>query len=79
MIRTNTEQDLKQKNEQKNLTFLQMSSSILASFFGVQSDKNRIRDFTHGKAWQFIAIGLLFTAIWYGAISLVVSYVLRNT
>lgn len=68
-----------QQEEPKNLTFLQMSGSILASFFGVQSDKNRARDFKYGKAWQFIAVGILFTAIWYGAISLVVSYVLSNT
>jgi hypothetical protein len=58
-------------------TFLQMVGSILASFFGVQSAKNRERDFTHGKARAFIAVGILMTIVWYGCISLVVHFVLK--
>jgi hypothetical protein len=42
-------------------TFLQMLQSVFAAAFGVQSGKNRARDFTHGKPSQFIALGLLFT------------------
>ena len=42
-------------------TFLQMLQSVLAAAFGVQSGKNRARDFGHGKPSQFIALGLLFT------------------
>ncbi|EKT4557532.1 DUF2970 domain-containing protein, partial [Pseudomonas putida] len=38
-------------------TFWQMLHSILAAAFGVQSGKNRARDFTHGKASHFIALG----------------------
>ena len=30
-------------------TFLQMLQSVLAAAFGVQSGKNRARDFSHGK------------------------------
>ena len=44
-------------------TFWQMLHSILAAAFGVQSGKNRTRDFTHGKASHFIALGTLFTLI----------------
>ncbi|MNO01072.1 hypothetical protein D3C81_2211160 [compost metagenome] len=40
-----------------------MLHSILAAAFGVQSGKNRTRDFTHGKASHFIALGTLFTLI----------------
>ncbi|PLV19703.1 DUF2970 domain-containing protein [Pseudomonas guariconensis] len=44
-------------------TFWQMLHSILAAAFGVQSGKNRSRDFTHGKASHFIALGTLFTLV----------------
>ena len=42
------------------LTFLQLVKSTLAAFIGVQSNANRERDFTHGKASHFIWMGLLF-------------------
>ena len=42
-------------------TLWQMLQSVLAAAFGVQSGKNRARDFGHGKPSQFIALGLLFT------------------
>jgi hypothetical protein len=60
------------------LTFWQMVGSVLASFFGVQSAKNRERDFAHGKARTFILIGILMTIAWYGTISLVVHFVLKK-
>ncbi|MDB6062236.1 MAG: hypothetical protein JWM78_2339 [Verrucomicrobiaceae bacterium] len=63
---------------QKTLSFFQMASSVLASFFGVQSAKNRERDFAHGKARAFIMIGILMTIVWYGTISLVVHFVLQK-
>jgi hypothetical protein len=63
--------------KQQSLTFLQMVGSILASFFGVQSSKNRERDFELGKARVFFMVGVLMTAVWYSAIALVVHFVLR--
>ncbi|MBC3411031.1 MULTISPECIES: DUF2970 domain-containing protein [Pseudomonas] len=44
-------------------TFWQMLHSILAAALGVQSGKNRARDFTHGKASHFIAMGAVFTLL----------------
>lgn len=46
----------------KPLTFREMLQSVLAAAFGVQSGKNRSRDFSRGKPSHFILIGLLFTA-----------------
>lgn len=40
-----------------------MLHSVLAAALGVQSGKNRARDFTHGKASHFIALGVLFTLV----------------
>lgn len=49
--------------QQKPPTFWQMLHSIIAAAFGVQSAKNRARDFTHGKPSHFIALGVLFTLL----------------
>ena len=35
--------------------------SVMASFFGVQKEEVRQRDFTYGKPSQFIIIGLVLT------------------
>ncbi|MEE4192511.1 MAG: DUF2970 domain-containing protein [Halieaceae bacterium] len=58
------------------LSLLQTVGSICASFFGVQSSRNRKRDFASGKARQFIIVGIAMTALWYGAIYFVVTIVL---
>ena len=42
-------------------TFWQVLHSVMAAAFGVQSGKNRSRDFTHGKPSHFLIVGLLFT------------------
>ncbi|WP_341964309.1 DUF2970 domain-containing protein [Pseudomonas sp. RC10] len=44
-------------------TFWQMLHSVMAAAFGVQSHKNRERDFTHGKPSHFVILGVAFTAI----------------
>jgi hypothetical protein len=61
------------ENSNKGPSFLQMTVSIMASFFGVQSSKNHQRDFERGKPLHFIIIGLLMTCLWYGAIYFVVN------
>lgn len=50
-------------NNNKPPTFWQMLHSVMAAAFGVQSQKNRARDFTHGKPSHFVIIGIAFTAI----------------
>lgn len=61
----------------QTLSFLQMLVSILASFFGVQSDKNRKRDFEQGRPIHFIVAGVFMTVVWYMSIYLVVKVVLH--
>ena len=66
---TNSEQD------DHSLTFWQVLSSTLAAALGVQSSKNRKRDFTRGKPSQFIFMGIGFTVVFVlimiGVVSLV--------
>lgn len=59
-------------------TLWQTVTSVLAAMFGVQSSKNRERDFTHGKAGHFILVGLLATAGFVGLVILVVRLVLSQ-
>jgi hypothetical protein len=62
----------------KPLNFFQMVHSVGASFFGVQSSENRERDFKRGNARHFIAVAILMTVIWYGAIATLVHFVLPD-
>lgn len=59
-------------------TFWQMVQSVMAAAFGVQSGKNRARDFTHGKPSHFVILGLLFTIIFaltlFGVVQLVMHF-----
>ena len=50
--------------------------SILAAAIGVQSKANKERDFKHGSPGAFIVAGLIFTALFVGALVLVVRFVL---
>ncbi|HEX7027349.1 MAG TPA: DUF2970 domain-containing protein [Gammaproteobacteria bacterium] len=43
------------------LTFSQVIKSILMSFFGVQKESIRERDFEQGKPLHFIVVGIILT------------------
>ena len=58
-------------------TLWQVTKSVLAAGFGVQSNENRERDFKHGKASQFIVIGLIFTVLFVLAVWGLVSLVMK--
>ncbi len=45
-----------QQEELQKPTLLQVFGSVIAAIFGVQSNKNRERDFTKGDPKQFIAV-----------------------
>lgn len=55
-----------------------MIGSALAAGLGVQSSKNRKRDFEQGKAGAFIVAGIIFTALFIGGVYAVVSVVLAG-
>lgn len=68
---------MQQDPDEKPLTFREMLQSVLAAAFGVQSGKNRSRDFTRGKPSHFIVLGVLFTAMFVLVIFAVVKLVLH--
>ncbi|CUA85510.1 DUF2970 domain-containing protein [Pseudidiomarina woesei] len=49
--------------------------SVLAALFGVQSDKNRQRDFNHGNPAVYVAIGAVFVVLFVLTLILVVNWV----
>lgn len=52
--------------------------SVLASFFGVQSDKNRQRDFQQGSPAQFIIVGLVLTVFFIVGMIFIVKLILAS-
>ena len=59
------------------MTLLQVAQSVLAAAFGVQSSRNRERDFKHGSARTFILAGLVGTVLFVVAVWGVVSIVMK--
>ena len=57
---------------------LQVVRSVLAASLGVQSSKNRERDFKQGRAGVFIAAGVVFTLLFVATVFTVVQLVLKN-
>jgi Protein of unknown function (DUF2970) len=57
-------------------TIIQTITSILAAFMGVQSHKNRLRDFEQGSLTTYIIAGLIFTVVFVSALVFVVSVVI---
>jgi len=55
--------DRQNDDNDKPLSFREMLQSVLAAAFGVQSGKNRARDFSRGKPSHFILLGVLFTTL----------------
>lgn len=69
-------QNEKPTQRPEGLTFWQVLGSVLAAAIGVQSSKNRKRDFSQGKASHFIFMGLAFTVMFVLALIGVVQLVL---
>ena len=64
-----------EKDEQAP-SLLQVIGSVLAAFFGVQSSKNKERDFKHGNHRVFIAVGVMMTLVFLLSVYTVVRLVL---
>ncbi len=51
-------------------------ASVLSAAFGVQSSRNRERDFSQGQYRQFIIAGVIFTVLFVATLVVVVNLVL---
>lgn len=57
---------------------LQVIGSVFAAGLGVQSSKNRERDFKQGRVGVFITAGIVFTLLFIGIVVLVVQLVVSS-
>ncbi len=58
--------------------FKETLKSVAAAFFGVQSEKNRERDFTQGKLSHFIIAGVIAVSLFIGSLIAIVSLVVSG-
>ena len=58
-------------------SIFQVIISVLAAFFGVQSSKNKERDFKHGNHRTFIIIGIIMTLVFIMSVILIVQVVIN--
>lgn len=74
------EKSIEEKNstDEKKPGFWQIVFSTLAAFIGVQSNKNRERDFKHGSIGVYIAAGIIFVVIFIAVVITLVKLVLSN-
>ena len=66
-----------EKPPHEGLSILQVFQSALAASFGVQSNRNRERDFKKGSAKAFIMVGLIVTIMFILTIFTIVTLVLK--
>lgn len=67
-----------QTTDEKSLKPWHVISSVFAAGLGVQSSKNRERDFSQGRAGVFIAAGIIFTLLFIGVMVVIVKLVLSG-
>ncbi len=65
-------------DERNSRNLWQVIMSMAAALFGVQSERNRQLDFTHGKPMQYILVGVIMTALLVLLIYVIVQLVLRQ-
>ena len=68
-----------QEKKPGSLNPMQVIGSVFAAGLGVQSSKNRERDFKQGKFGVFVAAGIVFTLLFMGTVYSIVQLVLKNT
>jgi len=66
------------KKEQKSPGMLSVILSVLAAMIGIQSDKNRERDFEKGQIGHYIFVGVVVVIIFIFTLIAIVNNVLEE-
>ena len=66
------------EEHKKAPSLLDVARSVLWAMLGVQKQKNYERDFTKGKPWQYIVVGLAAVALFIISLVLVVNFALSS-
>ena len=75
---SSNDESREESSKDAGLTIWQLMGSALAAASGVQSSKNRQRDFSKGKPHQFVIIGVVLTALFVLAMITLVNLVLAS-
>jgi len=70
------EEEKKQQDEE-SLALPEVFQGVFAMFIGVQSEKNRERQFKYGKFYQFLIVGIFVTFLFLIHIVLLVRFALH--
>lgn len=62
----------------KPLSALEIIGSTIAAALGVQSSRNRKRDFERGNVLHFIAAGIIFTVVFVVAVLAIVHWTIGS-
>ncbi len=69
---------MSENTEDNKPNILQMILSVLAAGFGVQSNKNRERDFKRGSFKLYVILGIIFVILFIAAITSIVSLIIEQ-
>lgn len=64
--------------DERSPGLLEVARSVGAAFFGVQSEANRRRDFTHGRPIHYIVVGAVATVVFVLALIAIVRVILAS-
>jgi len=67
------------EDSEERVSLFQVIGSVFAAGLGVQSSKNRERDFKQGRFGVFVAAGIVFTLLFMGTLYGVVQLVLSSS
>lgn len=65
-------------NEDKKPSVFAVIASVFAAVFGVQSSKNRERDFKHGKFRNYVITAVVFVLLFIATVTTIVRVVLSE-
>ena len=68
----------KESDKRSSINPLAVIGSVFAAGLGVQSSKNRERDFKQGNFKTFVVAGIVFTLLFIGVVYGIVQLVLKN-
>ncbi|MEZ9523337.1 DUF2970 domain-containing protein [Enterovibrio norvegicus] len=66
------------ENNKDNVGFIDIVKSVFAAMFGVQSDKNRQRDFKQSSMVPYIVVGVVFVVLFVLGLMAIVSVVMSK-
>lgn len=66
------------KDDDKPITLMQMLGSVFAAFIGIQSEKNRERDFKKMKPRHVIIAGIMLMILFFSTVMIITRVLLAT-